>query len=342
MGLLRDCAGVVAKYQQFLKLFPRDTVALRMLLLCQWLGGHSKEGFLAYESVKNENWECTAFKCYYCLNGSWSGTMKPSAIEPIWGEARDAEPLQWIVHHAGAHVLLSRPLDVLIKYMEEATQSWDAKVGPGYRSLGFFHLALLYVYSGQTARGKSLFYSDVWQPGPSRSGLLTQMNAIGLLWVLQLADPSAVSVSDWEDVGEHVLESKLHLDDLSIMPLILSSYCLFQSGKHSAALECQNIMANRKGDPQANEAGMALLEGCSSFCRRDYKQASKLLAPFASEENSTLLEAATSNGCRCGSPTLLLSPRTRRSLTTHCERVSWSKCRTRKERFGQSSRLFVE
>lgn len=170
--------------------------------------------------------------------------------------------------------------------MEDATLTWGVQVGPGYRSHGFFHLALLYAFNGNVAKAKSFFYSEIWREGPSRSGLLIQMNAIGFLWILQLAEPGSVSVSEWEDVAKHVIDSKLYSDDLCIMPLIAAAYCLHQSGKSLMALECEKLMSQRKGSVEGNKAGLALLKGCLLFCRGNYKQAAELMEPFASEEGS--------------------------------------------------------
>lgn len=289
----KDYIPIIEIYGGYLQ-NHEDTVALRMLMLVNFLGGFPDKIFRVYDNVKDQYWHCPTFISYYCLYGSFSDLLSPTEFELYMTEASRLAPDRWTVHHVMCHVMKRKPLNELVDYiMNDASKKWGPNVGQGYRSHGFFHAALIYIFMNEAEKANGLFNSEIWPENhPCRSSLLVQMNAIGFLWMLDIADPNAVSLSDWQNVARNVIKEKQHLSNISIMGLIMALYCLHRSGMKELAMKSVSFMDKCSADKKVTMKGRALLEGCLLFCEGRYAEACQLLGPHASDEDSRCIGAS--------------------------------------------------
>ncbi len=196
----RDCdfARAIACHQRLAEDYPEDLLSAKIGQTLYFnLGDDEGMLWLADQVIDTHRDRA------YAHGMRAFGLEQMSRLEEAEEDGRRATEMQrhepW-AHHAVAHVMITQGrLEDGIRWMRDLSGEWDDCNSFMYTH-NWWHLALFHLEKEEFEEALALYDNHIW--GRDRSYSQDQINAISMLWRLELA---GVDVGDrWQDVAKHV------------------------------------------------------------------------------------------------------------------------------------------
>ncbi len=276
-----DLVKAIACHREIAEAYPEDLLSVKIGQELYFNLGDD-EGMLWLIDQVMDTHQDTA----YAHGMRAFGLEQRSRLSEAEEEGRRATEMQrcepW-AHHAVAHVMITEGrLDDGIAWMSGLQSEWEDCNSFMYTH-NWWHLALFHLEKEEFDEALALYDTHVW--GRDKSFSQDQINAISLLWRLELA---GVSVEDrWQDVADQVATRSLVNDQ----PFLDMQYAFAlakgqQSDALAGLLDGMQQMASTGPDMTRKawaDVAIPTTRAFVAYAETDYQKAITLLAPARTE-----------------------------------------------------------
>jgi len=258
--------------------FPQDMAALKLL---EWLHYCCGQVPTAAEMLKlcSELYETNQSNSHFLAMYAFAHELSNN-MEKAYQYASKAIDIDvntpWAHHALGHYYLRTGQLDRGCKELEHFKPRWK-NILPLLRRHNSWHLALHYVANRDYNNSISLLENDIWDDQGSYGMIPVHIDAISLLWRMDLAGLNQYAQNKWRDIANHIN----HYANNHFVPFnnLHHIYATVKAGDVQVAIESLKIVKNyaekhTKGtDKRWLSVAIPAMEGIIAFALNDYQRA---------------------------------------------------------------------